>query len=197
MGICQPEPGGYNYEFVDRVPPKYFCNICHKVIREARLTVCFGQHFCDSCLHQWQATTAQKAQNMCPHCRQPDFQSVLNKEKIREINELRVRCVYRQGGCHWSGTLEDMKQHLEHDRCGNVVVVCGKGCRERMERQFVLGHLEKLCLRRRYTCEYCGHKASYDAIVGIGCKSSHYNLCAQYPLDCPNGCGERTSNART
>ena len=189
--VSEPEPGGYDYEFVDRVPPKYICNICQKVIREARLTVCCGQHFCDSCLQQWQSTTAQKAQNTCPHCRQPDFQSVLNKEKMREINELRVRCVYRQGGCRWSGALEDLKQHLEQDSCGNVVVVCGKGCRERMERQFVLEHLEKLRIGRRYTCEHCGHTASYGAIVGIGCRFSHYDQCAQYPLDCPNDCGEK------
>ena len=65
-----------------------------------------------------------------------------------------------------------------------------------MERQFVLEHLEKLCIGRRYTCEHCGRTASYGAIVGIGCRFSHYDQCAQYPLDCPNDCGEKNIKRR-
>ena len=111
---------------MDAVPQKYICVICEKVLRDARLTACCGQHFCDSCLTRWTDTGysygGRSKRKTCPHCRSEGFQSILNKEKIREINELRVRCTHRKKGCVWEGELGAAQQHLKS--CDYVLVSC-------------------------------------------------------------------------
>ena len=106
--------GGYEYDFVDLVPERYQCSICTKVLRDARLTECCGQHFCDSCLTNW-----LKRQKTCPHCRKFRFQSMINKERIRDIKELRIRCTNREEGCDWVGEMGVLEDHLMSDEgCG-------------------------------------------------------------------------------
>ena len=115
--------GGYEHDFVGSVPHKYMCVICDKVLRDARLTACCGQHFCDSCLARWTSVGSRGRRTMtCPHCRSENFHSILNKERIREINELRVRCAHQEKGCGWEGELGSVKRHLEF--CGYVLVGC-------------------------------------------------------------------------
>ena len=94
------ETGGYDYDFVETPPDKYFCCICSNVLRDARLTECCGQHFCNSCLSRW-----LDREKTCPHCREDDFKSMVNKALIREINELHIRCTHREKGCDWVGEL--------------------------------------------------------------------------------------------
>ena len=69
-----------------------------------------------------------------------------------------------------------------------------------MERRLLADHQKNECLYRQYTCQYCGHVDTYDAIAGSGeirneggwrrrNPRNHYSQCTQYPLDCPNECG--------
>ena len=203
--------GGYEYSFVDEIPSKYYCNICSKVLREAHLTVCCGQHYCDSCLQQWFASATQRRTKTCPHCRQEGFQSFPNKEKIREINEFRVKCTNHEKGCDWVGELGDLEKHIKSDDgCGYEVVRCGNygymffatKCIVLCERRSLAKHRET-CRFRSYKCEHCGHINTYDAIAGSGrihldqCTVNthpglnHYGVCRQYPVKCPNKCGEK------
>ena len=112
--------GGYDHDFVDTIAIKYHCNICMKVLRDARLTECCGQHYCDSCLKKW-----LERNNRCPHCHKECFPSILNKAMIREINEFKVHCTNKNKGCKWVGELESLKHHLESDNgCDYVMVKC-------------------------------------------------------------------------
>ena len=176
--------GGYGYEFVDKVPSKYECQICSKVLRDARLTACCGQHYCDSCLEKWMSGKGKKC--TCPHCRKENFQSILNKEKIREINELRVRCTNRRKGCGWVGALETLRDHQQSDNgCDYEEVECPntgyegactgwsvgirlRECQKKMERRFLADHKDHECSYRDYTCEHCGEVDTYDVIAGSG-----------------------------
>ena len=57
MAIATPtEYGGYEYKFVNTVPDRCICNICHLPSRDAYMTgqCCEGQTICKSCLDQWQ-----------------------------------------------------------------------------------------------------------------------------------------------
>ena len=188
-----------------------------KVLRDARLTECCGQHYCDSCLTKW-----LKKQKTCPHCRKENFQSMINKEKTREVKELRIRCSNREKGCDWAGEMGVLEDHLQSDKgCGYVIVECGnrgrglKVCGERMERRHLTNHMENECKYQPYTCEYCGHKGTFESIamrykmqekqieefvqsmpqcyktIFFHEKKlySHYDHCAEYPLECPNKCG--------
>ena len=178
-----------------------------KVLRDARLTECCGQPFCDSCLTNRLKT--QKVKKRCPHCQKKNFVSIINKANIREINKLRIRCTNRENGCDWVGEMRVLEDHLKSDKgCGYVIVICGdrgKGnelCGKLLERRHLTNHKENECKYRPYTCEYCGHKDTFEGITigywrGDRVKVfSHYEECDQYPLDCPNECGETNIKRR-
>ena len=117
--------GGYDLEFIDDIPTKFICIICSKVQRDPHLASCCGQHFCESCVKQW----LQKAGNSprpCPHCGVVDWQSTLNKEKMREIKEFQIRCKNSANGCDWVGELGELENHLNsiYSGCGYVKVKC-------------------------------------------------------------------------
>ena len=90
------------------------CQICAKPYRDPHLTVCCGQHYCQSCLQQWFAKNGGVKQ--CPHCRATraagDFDHVLHKGLRSEINELKVRCSNKKMGCPWTGELAALCEHL-------------------------------------------------------------------------------------
>ena len=109
------------------------------------------------------------------------------------------------------GELGCVQQHLEQNsgcdffevKCVNYryyswphpKVVCGV----RVERRFLTDHQKNECKYRQYTCEYCGHIDTYDAIAGTGSvranqylfgnMMNHYGKCAEFPIKCPNECG--------
>ena len=176
---------------MDLIPNKYICSICAKVLRDAHLTVCCGQHFCASCLTHWLDT--ELWWRACPHCRQENLQHVPNKAMIREVNELKIRCTNTSEGCGWVGELGELKSHLDSDKgCRYVEVTCtNKGCGERGWRKDLQTHLQHKCNYRPYQCEHCGHKDTYKAITegAYSWMSSHYSECPEYPLACPNRCG--------
>lgn len=202
-------------------------------MRNARLTACCGQHYCESCLTCW--LREQKGKDrVCLHCRKPNFQTVFNWEKIREINEMLIHCTHHDKGCKWVGELSSIKQHLQMDKgCNFVEVQCnrygyrkrestvklktcwegvkGKGhynkveweeemCGIIVQRQHLSNHQNNQCKFRQYSCEYCGYVDTYDAIAGtasirnrdslIEGSANHYSKCENFPLKCPNECGE-------
>ena len=182
--------GGYEYEFVEAIADKYNCGICTKVLRDAQLTVCCGHHYCETCLEQWLTSKTHEGKKTCPHCREGNFQSFLNKEKIREINEFKIYCSHREKGCEWVGELGALKDHFESDKgCGYVEVKCTNKayrcgvlqasqpvscwyvvhlCGAAIERRHLSNHQENECVHRQYTCEHCGYTDTYDAIAGSG-----------------------------
>ena len=77
---------------------------------------------------------------------------MLNKEKIREINELRIRCTNREKGV---GELGALKGHLESDKgCGYEIVRCTnygyrllfiQHCEVTVERRALTAHMKNEC----------------------------------------------------
>ena len=146
-----------------------------------------------------------KRQKKCPHCGKGRFRSVVNREKIREINELRIRCPYSKKGCDWEGELGTLNDHLQSEKgCGYVTVECTNAgkyitCKKKVERKHLASHMENECKYRPYSCEYCGYKDTFKVITTgdhyeIGTRkkycSSHYDKCEEYPLECTNKCGK-------
>ena len=177
---------------MDTIPSKYTCSICSKILCDAHLTGCCGQHFCASCLIHWLGT--QQGRKTCPHCQQKDFQHIPNKERIREVNELKFHCTNHREGCGCVVELGELKSHLDSDKgCDFVEVACtNKGCRERVSRKDLQTHFQEKCYYRPYECEHCGRKDTFSAITGeikYGNYGGHYSDCYEYPLDCPNRCG--------
>ena len=174
--------GGYSCEPAEKVPDKFLCSICTKLLREAQLTLCCGQHFCESCLDYWFKRLTRKS---CPHCRKVNFEHVTNKERIREINELKIHCTHHREGCQWIGELGDLRTHLDSEGgCGYVEVECPNDCGDAMKRNDLNTHLNS-CPQRIVACQYCHLEDTY---VGM---NDHYSRCPKFPLVCPNRCGAK------
>ena len=89
--------GGYEYDFVTVPPDRLVCKICYNPCRDAQLTGCCGAHFCRSCLQQVRG--GRSVSRACPMCRAENFETLQNKEAIREIKALHVYCVNTKNGC--------------------------------------------------------------------------------------------------
>lgn len=125
--------------------------------------------------------------------------TLLIKKTKREINSLKVRCVNREKGCEWVGELGELKVHIEAQYgCGYVEVECPNGCKPCrcvlpcscsaytvLTRKDLQQHLLEECQKRQYKCEYCGRKDEFHEI-----KTFHYSKCREFPVGCPNECGE-------
>ena len=214
MPSYSKQQGGYDCELVDgSLLERYQCAVCMKLLRDARLTECCGQHFCDTCFQQW-----FKKNETCPHCRAKQCKSMLNKEKIRDVNQLRVRCTNREKGCAWEGELGGLKDHLQSDNgCDYEIVQCdycgyectGAGgtnsrwlmlrmfrsreyciaCNETVERRHLSSH-RKECPYRYYKCDYCGLTDTFDAIAGSGRITKNLSRCTSDPSPHFSACGE-------
>ena len=191
--------GGHDYEFVGKVPDRFICQICTKVLRDPHLAVCCGQHFCESCLNKW---FTRQGKESCPHCRAEGdgFNHVIHKGLRSEVNQLRIRCSNYGEGCQWTGELGTLKKHLESDTdgCGYVIVCCPNKCALSLDELFMkrkdLGkHLADDCILRPYQCKFCGLKDTYKAIMGhklhLLDDPGHQVKCPEAPLTCPNKCG--------
>ena len=190
----EPQYGGYEYEFVDKVPERCLCSIvCHKVLRDARLLVCCGNHVCESCLNRWLRSQEKleqqedQQQPLCPHCREENFTHVKNLALRREVDDLKIHCTNGEAGCTWEGALSDLKTHLESEKgCDYVEVHCTNKCKKQLKRKDLADHLTQHCPLRKYKCQHCGQEDTYQTIT-----EKHYDECPNYPLDCPNTCGGR------
>ena len=190
--------GGYEYEFADKLDGKFYCLVCHNVLRDPILTGCCGQHYCESCLEQCNSTFYDKK---CPHCRQLNYTTLLDKPLQREIKGLKVFCVNRSLGCKWSKELEKLPRHLESnkDGCEFVRVECVLNCGEKITRGHLTKHLNHECPQRPYECGYCGKEDTYTKITGdtkvtrqkgkVPEEKAHFAVCLEFIKRCPNQCG--------
>ncbi len=103
--------GGYdNTIFMggEELPLKYTCIICTMIQREPTIVSCCGQHFCKTCLQRCFPPR-------CPHCQNEELQHFTNKQQLREIQSLQVKCQNGGRGCLWTGELREMEKHMQHD----------------------------------------------------------------------------------
>ena len=122
----------------------------------------------------------------CPTCRTDcDDGGFQDKHIERKINNLQVTCYYRS--CQWKGSLCHLDDHKEGRGCEGCLyelVPCTLGCGEKVIRKKLEYHKENTCSLRRVDCKYCQWHGKAKEI------ETHYTKCLNYPLDCPNNCGE-------
>ena len=184
MAIATPtEYGGYEYKFVNPVPDRCICYICHLPSRDAYMTgrCCEGQTICKSCLDQWQ----KRAGNVkCPVCRKEKGGFSQNYHMKREIKSLHIYCANKEKGCKWKGELNDINNHLGNSKgCWFEKVKCSNECGKMMQRRYLTSHVETECPRRKVNCRYCHDTGEHQFIEG-----QHKEECPKLPLPCPNKC---------
>ena len=90
-GAASDEPADFYYQddlYLERPDDKYSCPICLcPVQRQAHLTECCGRHFCLPCIRR-----LRNERKPCPMCKESPLAIFPNKERQREIKQLRVRC---------------------------------------------------------------------------------------------------------
>ena len=90
-GIANDQAADYYYQddlYLDRPEEKFSCPICLcPVQRQAYLTECCGRHFCLSCISR-----LRNDAKPCPMCKATPLTIFPNKERQREIKQIRVRC---------------------------------------------------------------------------------------------------------
>ena len=191
--------GGHEENFVYETDHTLVCMVCAKPFREPQKTQCCRQNFCESCLRRWAKKNGRRC---CPHCRAEGrrFTHSLNHTLKEMVEELEVRCRHYKKGCEWAGQLRHLQRHLVSDSgCGFVEVECPNRCKRNwlqrlwpgdvitdIKRRDLPAHLRHECELRPYQCEHCHVDGTYKDIT-----ESHYDLCPEYPLQCPNRCGAR------
>ena len=80
----------------------------------------------------------------------------------------------------------DVPFHLL-DSCPLQIVKCPYwdfGCRDEMERKFILEHQIEKCFQRIVKCNYC------NSALRACKRKAHLDVCEMFPVKCPNGCVE-------
>ena len=156
-------------------------------MKDPLLTECCGQHYCNTCLANW-----QRRQRTCPHCRTQNFAYILNKSLMREIEELYTQCIHQKEGCEWVGKKQTLSHHLTSDRgCDYAKVECHfKLCHKRIRRRDLEKHMTNYCNYQLCRCEHCDLVVTYSAV------NLHYDECPDYPLHCPNKCDPKIMKRR-
>ena len=172
--------GGFDAVFVVGLSERLTCPICQLAMKEPQLTRC-GHHFCECCL-----TESLKRACSCPVCREELKASseylFPNKALKREILDLKIKCNQLKKGCEWVGELRESEDHDK--QCEYVDEECANKCGKQVIRKAMKNHLEKLCPRRKTSCEYCCSTMEWKEL------QDHYKKCPKYPVKCTHNCGE-------
>ena len=174
--------GGYRCEFIDPVSDDFICKVCNCVAREPNLTSCCGQHYCQSCIVKI-IEDGKPCPN--PECGEATFNTFLDKNYHRKILSLRVHCTVKDRGCQWIGKVEQLDTHMDVNSgdCQYVDIECPEKCGQQVQKHQLATHIVNECLKRDFTCMYCGFKATYEVV-----SEKHWPECQNYPLPCPNRC---------
>nr|XP_047142891.1 TNF receptor-associated factor 5-like [Hydra vulgaris] len=175
------ECGGYNVHFLHELLDEYECPVCKMALREPILTLC-GHRLCFSCSEE-----IKKRNNGVLIC--PLDKTILSSEKVfpdkfteRAILQLKVKCDNFLKSCQWTGELKKVNNHLTS--CEYEEIKClNEQCTTSLLRRELSDHMEKYCIYRLVTCQYCKQKI-------IFCENQvHVENCENLPLYCVKECG--------
>ena len=180
---------GFDCEFVEHPPTilQTECPVCLLVLREPHQVTCCGYAFCRMCIERIQ--TDKKS---CPTCNREEFSVFPDLRLQRSLYAFHVLCSHKTEGCEWSGELSQLEKHLNespklHEQlngCQFTEVECHHCC-DLFQRRYVTAHQIEECIRRPFSCDYCGnYAADFEDVT-----TKHWPVCGFRPVPCPNECG--------
>lgn len=164
-----------------RIGPKYMCNSCGLLLREAVQAVC-GHFYCFSCLPRnlfpngpSKMTCVRDGEELtCTEVFPDNFMR-------REVQSLVVCCTFLDGGCKWKGEVRHLEDHMSS--CGSVYLPCVyPDCETRVKRADLDVHLKKECKYRLETCGFCKSQINLNKM-----QLHHQQECPAYLTAC-EGC---------
>ena len=185
---CKLLTVGFDCEFVE-CPQETdaYCPICLLVLREPHQVTCCGKSFCRSCIER-----VELLKNQCPTCNEQKFSFFADKRLKQVLYAFCVRCSHKKEGCQWTGELGELDKHLNvspklHEQlvgCQFTEVECHHCC-DLFQRRYVTAHQIEECIRRPFSCDYCGnYGADFEDVT-----TKHWPVCGSYPVPCLNECG--------
>ncbi len=124
-------------------------------------------------------TTCYLRKHKCEYCGHEDtYQNVI----FRHHSTCRATPLDCPNRCGVT-TLKHKDVAIHRKKCPLEPVRCPNGCSV-LPRCFLKDHLQNSCLLRRYRCEHCGHRDTYQNVT-----RHHYQKCPRYRVECPNHCG--------
>ena len=112
-----------------------------------------------------------------------------NPNELIEVNvvqdsvaALEIKCPLLRN-CKWKGKLSEAETHL--NTCITFLIECSD-CKQIFPRGDTDKHKAILCPLRLVDCEYCSSRSGPSKDL-----ERHYQVCPDYPIDCPNGCGSK------
>ena len=144
------------------------------------------------CGHRLSRAVAEQLQNKgkpCPICKKTPLRTTNDLSFKREVRQLKVRCSNKSAGCEWVGELGELDNHLKpgsvEGPCHFVDVECPLQCGRLVKRRNLNHHKSKQCVKRPFSCIYCGYKSTHEKVV-----NDHWPKCQHYPRVCPNKCSK-------
>ena len=180
---------GFDCEFVIQPQAEFQanCPICLLVLREPHQVSCCGKSFCQMCIER-----VERQKGLCPTCNQQGFTVHANKGLKQSLCAFCVYCSHQNEGCKWTGELGALEKHLNknpqlHEQligCEFTEIECHH-CFNLFQRRYVTAHQIEECIRRPFSCDYCGnYGADFEDVT-----TKHWPVCGSYPVPCPNECG--------
>uniref|UniRef100_A0A0G4F2P9 RING-type domain-containing protein n=1 Tax=Chromera velia CCMP2878 TaxID=1169474 RepID=A0A0G4F2P9_9ALVE len=157
------------------------CAICHDFIEDAVETDCPARHvFCRPCVQE-----CLDRRQPCPSCRGHISKLTVANTMIRNLVAVsKWKCLNFESGCAFTGTKTELQRHLDEE-CPEQETECPfKGCTEKNRRALLVEH-KKTCNFRLIPCAHCEKSVAFFAT------DNHLKVCKSFPVDCPNGCGEK------
>ena len=138
---------GYDHEFVSCPPSHLECSVCLLILRNPSVVSCCGNHFCEPCIGRIKSDNKP-----CPLCTDVDYNYMLHKGVMREVNGLEVYCPEKRMGCDWTGDLGKVDCHLNlgsrDSGCLFVEIECANRCGSMVLRKYLSKHEREKCPNR-------------------------------------------------
>ena len=130
----------------------FLCLICFSVLKDPVLCPRNQHCFCRGCI-----TKHLENSRRCPTCADELTEETLIRppRMVKDyLDELNIRCVYRDRGCEEIVQLQHLDQH--EDSCGFTPAVCGnQGCGAILNKGDLIHHESELCEYRKLKCHSC------------------------------------------
>ena len=130
----------------------FLCLICFSVLKDPVLCPRNQHCFCRGCI-----TKHLENSRRCPTCADELTEETLihPQRMVKDyLDELNIRCVYRERGCEEIVQLQHLDQH--EDSCGFTPAVCGnQGCGAVLNKRDLIHHESELCEYRKLKCHSC------------------------------------------
>ena len=130
----------------------FLCLICFSVLKDPVLCPRNQHCFCRGCI-----TKHLENSRRCPTCADELTEETLIRppRMVKDyLDELNIRCVYRDRGCEEIVQLQHIDQH--EDSCGFTPAVCGnQGCGAILNKRDFIHHESELCEYRKLKCHSC------------------------------------------